>query len=799
MKLSREWLSELTEINCSDKEYCDRMTMSGSKVENWEVSGSEIKNVVVGKVLSLKRHPDSDHMWICMMDLGETEPVQIVTGAQNLKVGDYVPAAKDDSWLPGGVHITAGKLRGVVSNGMLCSLKELGLDLHDFPYAIEDGIFVLSDDPDLAGKLTPGEDVVPIVGLGDSIVEFEITNNRPDCLSIRGLARESAATFGTELKLHTPAVHASGSDVITDHLSVEITDPVLCPRYTARMIRNIQIKPSPLWMRRRLRASGVRPINNIVDITNYVMLEYGQPMHAFDYTCVGGGKIIVRRANEGETLETLDGNARRLTPEMLVIADESKPIGVAGVMGGGNSEITDATNTIVFESANFNGISVRRTGLALGMRTDASSRYEKGLDPLNTMPAVERACELVELLGAGEVIPGCIDVIAAESKPLTLPLRPDRVNALLGTDIDKQFMIDVLRSLDFTVENDVITVPSWRSDIEGFADIAEEVARFYGYDKIAPTVFKGVTAQGGYNDKQRTERRIAQLCRGMGYYEIMTYSFGSRSAWDKIRLPQDSEKRNAFTILNPLGEDTSVMRTVSLPSMLDVLATNHAKRNPDVKLYELATVYLPVEGQDLADEHAILTMGVYGKGADFFSVKGEVLALLNALRIPDVTFRAQKNNPSYHPGRCAEIFSGDTLLGVMGQVHPLVCENYGIDREVCAVELGFNELMACRGPEPSYVPLPRFPAVTRDIALVCDAGIPAAELENTIMQNGGEYLESCVLFDVYTGAPIPAGKKSVAFSLVMRAKDQTLTDDHAEETVAAVLHALEKVNGAVIR
>lgn len=799
MKLSREWLSEFTVIDASNKEFSERMTMSGSKVEGYEVTGSEIKNVVVGKVLSLERHPDSDHMWVCMMDIGQAQPVQIVTGAQNLKVGDYVPVAKDDSWLPGGVHITSGKLRGVLSNGMLCSLKELGLDTHDFPYAIEDGIFVLSDDPDLSGRLTPGEDVIPVIGFGDSVIEFEITNNRPDCLSMRGLARESAATFGTELKLHVPESHGSGAGDITDHLSVEIVEPHLCPRYTARMVRNIRIKPSPLWMRRRLRASGVRPINNIVDITNYVMLEYGQPMHAFDYSCVGGDRIIVRRANEGETLETLDGNTRRLTPEMLVIADESRPIGVAGVMGGGNSEITDETEAIVFESANFNGISVRRTGLALGMRTDASSRYEKGLDPLNTMPAVERACELVELLGAGEVVPGCIDVIASEAETLTLPLEPERVNALLGTDIDRQFMIDTLRKLDFTVENDVITVPSWRGDIEGFADIAEEVARFYGYDNITPTVFRGATAQGGYSDKQSAGRRVAQLCRGMGYYEIMTYSFGSRSAWDRIRLPENSEKRRAFTILNPLGEDTSVMRTTSLPSMLDVLATNNAKRNTDVKLYELATIYLPVDDNELADERSILTMGVYGAGADFFAVKGEVTALLGSMRIGDLSFRAKKDNPSYHPGRCAEVYSGDTLLGVMGQIHPLVCENYGIDHDVCAVELDFAEMLSCRGPEPSYVPLPRFPAVTRDIAIVCDADIPAAELEKTIMLNGGEYLESCVLFDVYTGAPIPAGKKSAAFSLVMRAKDQTLTDEHADETVSAVLSALEKVNGAVIR
>lgn len=798
MKLSREWLNELVEINCPDKEYCDRMTMSGSKVEGWEVTGAEIKNVVVGQVKSLVRHPDSDHMWICMVDVGQDAPIQIVTGAQNLKEGDYVPTALDDSHLPSGVHIKAGKLRGEISNGMLCSLKELGLDLHDFPYAIEDGIFVLSSDPDLKDNLTPGDDIISVIGLGDSVIDFEITNNRPDCLSVRGLARESAATFDKELKLHVPSVKGGSGD-INDILSVEIMDSVLCPRYTARMVRNIKIAPSPLWLRRRLRASGVRPINNIVDITNYVMLEYGQPMHAFDYSCVSGGKIVVRRAQTGEVLETLDGNTRNLTTEMLVIADESKPIGVAGVMGGGNSEIVDSTNTIVFESANFNGVSIRRTGLALGMRTDASSRYEKGLDPLNTMPAVERACELVEMLGAGEVVSGCIDVVAAEAEVRKIKLEPERVNALLGTDIDEKFMVDTLLSLGFTVEDGIITVPSWRSDVEGFADIAEEVARFYGYDNIEPTVFKGETAQGGYNDKQQVERKLSALCQGMGFYEIITYSFGSRSAWDKIRLPEDSPLRSAFTILNPLGEDTSVMRTTTLPSMLDVLATNFSKRNTDVKLYELATFYVPIEGQELADERICLTLGAYGKDADFFSVKGEVETILAEMRIPNVSFRACRDNSAYHPGRCAEVFSGETRLGVMGQIHPTVCENFGIDADVCAAEIGLAELMACRGGDPTYSPLPRFPAVTRDIAIVCDYEIPAADLEKTIMANGGEYLEKCSLFDVYTGTHIPEGKKSLAFSLVMRAENQTLTDEHAEETVASVLAALEKIHGAVIR
>jgi phenylalanyl-tRNA synthetase beta chain len=791
MKLSREWLDEFTHIAAGDKEYCDAMTMSGSKVEGVEVTGAEIEGVIVGKVLGMERHPDSDHMWVCRVDTGAAGPLVIVTGAQNVRVGDLVPVAVDGASLPGGVTIRTGKLRGVESQGMLCSLKELGLEIHDFPLAAEDGIFILRSAGREDGELPceAGQDVKEVVGLGDSVVDFEITNNRPDCLSVRGLARESAATFGTELSLRESAVKG-GVGAITDYLTVEIEDPVLCPRYTARMVKNIRIGPSPLWMRRRLRASGVRPINNIVDITNYVMLEYGQPMHAFDYACVGGKKIVVRRAAEGEVLQTLDGNDRRLTPGMLVIADETKPIGVAGVMGGGNSEITDGTGVIVFESANFNGTSIRKTGIALGMRTDASSRFEKGLDPMGTVPAVERACELVELMSAGEVVRGVIDVVAVHPKTLTLPLEPARINALLGTDIDRSFMVKALEKLGFSVDENIISVPSWRSDITGFADIAEEVARFYGYDVIAPTMVRGSAVRGGYSDKQNFERELGALCRGMGYYEIMTYSFGSKSAWDKIRLPESSPLRRSFVIQNPLGEDTSVMRTTSLPSMLEVLGTNLARRNQDVRLYELATVYLPTTSGDLADERPILTMGAYGDGSDFFAVKGCVETILKALRVSDVRFDSMSDNPSYQPGRCASLCAGGRMLGVMGQIHPLVCEAYGIDCGVVTVEIDMLSLLALRAPEKRYTPLPRFPAVTRDIAVVCFEGVPVARLMESIVEAGGPYLRDCRLFDVYAGAPIPEGKRSVAFSLTLRADDQTLTDEHAEETVRAILASL---------
>ncbi|MEG1108719.1 MAG: phenylalanine--tRNA ligase subunit beta [Oscillospiraceae bacterium] len=792
MKLSRQWLSEFTSINATDKEYCDAMTLSGSKVEGWEVTGDEISKVVVGRVLKMSRHENSDHMFICSIDVGAAEPLTIVTGAQNVSEGDLVPVAQDGSTLPGGVTIRTGELRGVVSAGMLCSLKELGLDHHDFPYAIEDGIFILQE------PCKVGDDIKKVVGFGDSVVEFEITNNRADCLSVIGLARESAATFNTELKLAKPAVKG-GAGNISEHLTVEIAEPALCPRYTAKMVKNIKVGPSPLWMRQRLRASGIRPISNIVDITNYVMLEYGQPMHAFDYSCVKGNKIIVRRATENETLSTLDGKPRELSPGMLVIADEHDPIALAGVMGGGNSEITDKTNTIVFESANFNGTSIRKTAIALGMRTDASGRYEKGLDPMNTVPAVERACELIELLGAGEVLDGHIDVVAVSPKEVRLPLEPERVNALLGTDISRDFMVKVLEKLDFTMDGNTICVPSFRSDIAHFADIAEEVARFYGYDKIEPTPFNCKALRGGYTPKQKFEQSVSSICRGMGYYEVISYSFGSKSAWDKIRLPENSPLRHAFVIQNPLGEDTSVMRTTALPSMLDVLSTNYSKRNMDVRMFELATVYLPLKDSKLADEHTVLTLGAYGKDEGFYELKGAIEALLSSLRVVNLRFKPVTDNVSYHPGRCAAVYCGDTCLGVMGEIHPLVCAEYGMSGSVFAAELELPLIMAAVSPEPTYVPLPRFPAMTRDIAVVCDAAVSVAALTDAMFEVGGDYLESCRLFDVYTGAGIPEGKRSVAFSLSIRAKDQTLTDEHADEIMKSILANLEKVHAAVIR
>ena len=792
MKLSREWLGEYTTIGAPDKEYCDAMTMSGSKVEGWEVTGSEISRVVVGRVLSMERHTNSDHMWVCKIDVGGERELQIVTGAQNVNIGDLVPVALDGSTLPGGKEIHTGKLRGELSEGMLCSLGELGLEQRDFPYAIEDGIFILEED------CLPGDDIRDVCGLNDSVVEFEITNNRPDCLSVRGLARESACTFHTPLTFAEPTVTAGHGD-IHEKLSVEIKDAELCPRYTARMVKNIKIAPSPKWMRRRLRASGVRPINNIVDITNYVMLEYGQPMHAFDYACLHDGKIIVRRAEEGESLRTLDGNDHALTPGMLVIADPEGPVALAGVMGGANSEITDETTTIVFESANFLGHSIRKTAIALGMRTDASGRFEKGLDLFATVPAVDRACELVEMLGAGEVFDGTIDVLAKEPETTFIELDDKRINALLGTDIPREFMADTLTSLGFELNGNTLTVPSWRGDCTMLADIAEECARFWGYNKIEATDIRGAATQGGYSEKTLFVRKLGTACRAMGYTEVVTYSFVSPSSLDKIKVPADSPLRDNYRILNPLGEDTSVMRTTALPSMLGVLSTNLSRRNMEAKLYEMATVYKKQPGKVLADERTVLTLGAYGGDVDFFTLKGAVEALLCAARTPDVRFTADTETAAFHPGRCAAVWSGDTRLGTLGQIHPDVCAAYGLDGATYCAEIDVVLLHDLEGTEPVYTPLPRFPAITRDIAVVCDAAVPVGELTECIRKAEKNVLRGVKLFDVYTGVGIPEGKKSVAFSLTLRSDDGTLTDDHAEEAVRAVLDALRENFGAVIR
>ena len=799
MDLSRRWLNEFVPVDVSDKEFDEAMTLSGSKVEVTSVEGTEIENVVVGRVLSIVRHENSDHMWVCQIDIGEAEPVQIVTGAQNVHQGDLVPVAKAGSTLPGGVHIEAGTLRGVASNGMLCSYKELGMTDNDWPHSVVDGIFLLESDPDLKARdLQPGQDIRTAIGLDDHVVEFEITPNRPDCLSVIGLAREAAATFGQPLTLHDPVVKAEGQGVLTDLLDVETPADDLCPRYTARMVRNVHIAPSPLWMRERLRASGVRPINNIVDITNYVMLEYGQPMHAFDYRYVKGGKIVVRRAQDGEELTTLDGNVRKLTSAMLVIADEDRAVGLAGIMGGENSEIVSDTVDVVFESANFNGTCIRRAALALGMRTEASAKFEKGLDVLNTLPAVDRACELVELLGAGEVVPGVIDILNHVPQPTVLPLEPDKINALLGTDIEAEEMRKILRSLDFGVDGDAVTVPSWRGDVLRMNDLAEEVARFHGYNEIPNTLQRGETTRGGYSREQKLEQKLGAVCRSMGCDEIITYSFISPTWYDKIRWAADDPRRQSLKIMNPLGEDTSIMRTTVLPSMLEILARNYNYRNKAARLYELGRVYFPRE-DGMADEPKILSLGLYGAGETFFTLKGAVETILDSIRAAGVQFIAETANPSYHPGRCARVLVQGEEIGVLGQIHPLVAANYGVDTELYCAELRFDALLAAMGPDPEYVPLPKFPAVTRDIAVLVDASVPVGALEGTISDAAAGLLREVSLFDIYTGANLPAGKKSVAFNLVLRADDRSLTAQEADDEVGIILARLEQEHGAVLR
>ena len=795
MKLNRKWLNEefVDLRHVSDKAFAETLTVFGQKVETCQRLDADIRNVVVGKVLSIVRHEDSDHMWICQVDVGQEAPVQIVTGAQNVRQGDLVPTALHNSWLPGGVHITKGKLRGVQSNGMLCSFAELGLTQHDLPDACADGIWILNDE-----DCKPGDDINLVIGNDDTVVDFEITNNRPDCYSIIGLAREAAAAFGMKMKHHEPVVKGSDAGDIYNYLDVEVPATELCNRYSSRMVANVKVGPSPKWLRQRLRVNGVRPINNIVDITNYVMLEYGQPMHAFDYRYVSSGKIVVREAEAGETLVTLDGTVRELKPGMLVIADDNKPIGLAGIMGGENSEIVADTTMVVFESANFNGTSIRQTALALGMRTEASGKFEKNLDPMMTIPAVQRACELVELLGCGDVLEGTIDVINHVPEEHTLPLECDKINRLLGTNISKEDMIRYLNLLEIPVEGDTILVPSFRPDLNLTADIAEEIGRSYGYNEIPTTSFKNST-QGGYSPEMLLEAKAGTLCRGMGYSEIITYSFVSPGIFDQIRLSADSPLRNALQIQNPLGEDTSIMRTIALPSMLEILSRNNAYHNKEVKLYELAKIYLPAAGQTLPEEPKMLVLGTYGAGETFFTLKGELEAFFSGLRLRKPAYTAVSDNPSFHPGRCAKLTIDGTEVGVMGQIHPLVAGNYGIDTEVYCAEINFTKLLDFRLPDASYTPLPKYPTVWRDLSVICAEAVTVAQAEDTITAAAGKLLRSVKLFDIYRGAGVPQGKKSMAFSLELRADDRTLTDADSESVITKVLDALKEKLDASLR
>lgn len=797
MNLSMNWLYDYVDVSDkSIKEYCHAMTMSGSKVEAYEVEGSALSKVVAGKILSIAPHENADALFVCQVEVGADAPIQIVTNAKNVKAGDMVPVALDGAVLPEG-KIKKCKMRGVESLGMFCGLDTLGLSSHDFPNADPDGVLVLDDEC----PTTPGQDIQSALGYNDTSVEFEITSNRPDCLSVLGLARETAATFALPFAVPEPTYHANDEN-IKDYLRVEVEDTTLCPRYCAGVVKNVKIAPSPRWMRARLRASGVRPINNLVDITNYVMLEYCQPMHAFDLRFVEDKTIHVRTAHDGEAITTLDGTERKLSTEMLVIADTKKPIGVAGVMGGEYSGMVDDTTTVVFESAYFEPKQIRRTAKGLGMRTDASLRFEKGLDPNAPYKALCRAFQLVEELGVGEIVGGIIDCDHTEKAPAQVPFDPDWINRFLGTEIPAAEMISYLERLEFTVKDGMVYAPSFRIDIECKADVAEEVARIYGYNSIPSATFKGV-AEAALTPAQKFERDIATAMTALGCNEIATYSFISPKYYDKIHLPADSPLRESVTITNPLGEDTSVMRTTILPSMLEVLARNYNFRNPAAKLFEIGKEYLPTTPDKLPEEPQRLAIGLYGN-VDFYDLKGIVEGLLDALHITGYAFaRCTAESGvaeacAFHPGRSAVVTCGDTLLGVFGELHPDVLESYGIGEKAYAAKLLIPALFDVSAKEISYQPLPKYPASTRDLSLVCDDEIPVATLEAAIRKAVGNILESVKLFDVYKGQQIAAGKKSVSYSISMRSHEGTLTDEQADGAMKRVLKALAAL-GAELR
>ncbi|MDL2324806.1 phenylalanine--tRNA ligase subunit beta [Ruminococcaceae bacterium OttesenSCG-928-A16] len=794
MKMPLKWAQDYAKFTCTPAEFADKMTMSGSKVETYESEADTIKNVVIGQIKTLEKHPDSDHLWICAVDVG-SEVIQIVTGAQNLKVGDVCPVALHGAKLPGGKEIKRGKLRGVESNGMLCGIDELGLTLHDFPNAIEDGIFVLDFEAPL------GADATEALGMNDIAFEFEITPNRPDCLSVRGLAREAAATFGVPFEDHVPKVPAGKGDVHS-LLKVKVEASDICSRYSAAIVENVRIKPSPQWMRERLRLSGVRPINNIVDITNYVMLEYGHPMHAFDFAYVNGGSITVRRAKAGEEIVTLDGTQRALTPDMMVIADEKGPVAIAGVMGGEYSGVYDTTNRIVFEAACFDGPSVRATSKKLGLRTESSGRFEKGLNPENAAPALHRALELVALLDAGDIVAGIVDDYPAPRLPREIPFNPGAINRLLGIELTEQQMVDILLPLGFGIQGGTITVPSSRYDVARDCDIAEEVARFVGYNKIPSTVMVGA-ATARPTARQTFTRTLCTALTGYGFWESETFSFYSPKSFDMINLPQNSPLRGAVKILNPLGEDTSIMRTTALPSMLEVVARNWASRNEEAALFEQATEYLPAENSDnLPQENQKIVLAAYGANWGYSALKGTVEGLLHTAGIAGFEVEANTEGTTYHPGRCANIYVQvpvanappvRALVATLGEIHPAVTANYGIKPRVVAADISLDVLFAVRGGTPEFTPLPKFPATTRDLALVANLEVPAATIAGRIQAAAGKNLESLTLFDVYTGEKIASGKKSLAYSLVLRGKNATLTDQDADHAVAKVLKSLAEI------
>lgn len=798
MKVSLNWLKDYVKFDLSDRDYAELMTGTGTKVETIERLGEDIENVVAGRINSVTPHPDSDHLVICIVDVGGEKPLQIVTGAQNVNAGDLVPVCLNGAKLPGGKVIKTGKLRGVVSEGMLCSLSELGLTVHDFPYAIEDGIFIMQEPCRL------GDDIRDVLRLRDTVVDFELTFNRPDCLALLGIARETAASAGVPLEYSAPEVHTAGDgDDISNYLSVTVKEPALCPRYTARAVKNVRIEPSPLWMRARLRACGIRPINNIVDITNYVMLEYGQPMHAFDASYISSKSIVVRRAAEGERITTLDGNVRELTTDMLCIADGEKPVALAGIMGGENSEITDKTAAVILESANFSRSSIRRTSRAVGLRTDASRRYEKGIPPCTTMSAIDRACELITQLGAGTIIDGTIDVCNADVNSRTVDFDYKKINALLGIELSEAEMRALLEKLFFRFDGDGwMIVPPYRGDIVNTADIAEEVVRLYGFDKIPATRFAGRVTEGGESAYQKFCARLNAGMTGLGFFETYTYSFISPKVYDKLALAADDPLRDGIRLLNPLGDDTSVMRTTAVGSLLGALSYNRSRRIPACALFENATVYAKPDADTPADrfskEEKQLVFGFYGSG-DFYDLKGVAVALTEALHIGALRFAADATVPYFHPGRCAAVYAGGTLLGRIGQLHPTVCDSFELSGDVYAGVFSTEALFAASQTEWEYTPLPVYPAVERDLALVMDESTEAGTVEDAIRSYAGKSLCGVTVFDVYTGKGVADGKKSVAFRLSFRLPDKTMNDSEVDAAVTKILRRLESEKDITLR
>lgn len=798
MNTSYAWMKAYVPgLNVSAQEFTDAMTLSGSKVEGYEAMDADLEKIIVGQILSIERHPDADKLVICQVDIGQEQPVQIVTGASNIKVNDKIPVVLDGGRVagghdgkktPGGIKIKKGKLRGIESNGMLCSIEELGSSRDMYPEAPEDGIYIFQD------PVQVGMDAVEALGLHDVVFEYEITSNRVDCYSVLGLAREAAATFRQEYK--PPVVKETGNqEDVNDYIKVTVKDKDLCPRYCARVVKNITIGPSPKWMQRRLAAHGIRPINNIVDITNYVMEEYGQPMHAYDLDTIAGREIIVRRASKDETFVTLDGQERTMDESVLMICDGEKPVGVAGIMGGENSMITDHVQTMLFEAACFDGTNIRLSSKKIGLRTDASGKFEKGLDPNTAIEAINRACQLVEELKCGEVVGGVVDVYNKKKEGRTIPFDTDKINKLLGTDISLEDMIQYFEALELKYDPAAqeVTVPSWRQDLECMADLAEEVARFYGYENIATTLPSGEASTGKLSFKLRVEsvaRDIAEFC---GFSEGMTYSFESPKVYDKLLIPQDSKLRQNVVISNPLGEDYSIMRTLPLNGMLTSLATNYNRRNKNVRLYELASIYLPkqVPLTELPEERMQFTMGMYGEG-DFFTLKGVVEEFLDKVGMHQKTVydpKAQK--PFLHPGRQANIIYQDTVVGYIGEVHPTVAENYDIGERTYVAVLDMPEIVSRATFERKYEGIAKYPAVTRDISMVMPKEILAGQVEEVIEKNGGQYLENYQLFDIYEGAQIRAGYKSMAYSIVFRAKDKTLEEADVTAAMERILKALE--------